>query len=156
MPEDFIDSHVKVAAVDPLDTYHSLNDLVWRGLSVAHIPSTNEPSGLLRSDGKRPDGLTLIPWKNGRCVTLDVTVTDTMVQSYLPATSGLSAERKTDTGSSRSHTLSHQLPLKLWDPSITLVSNSSLLSDLATLEGAFLKCLMTIARAPSCFSICRS
>ena len=72
--------------------------MVWRSLSVANIPATKEPSGLLRSDGKRPDGLTLIPWKNGRCVTWDVTVTDTLAQSYLPAKSGSSgaaAERKT-------------------------------------------------------------
>ena len=68
---------------------------------MAKIPATKEPSGLLRSDGKRPDGLTLIPWKNGRCVTWDITVIDTLVQFYLPATSGSSgaaaeaaAERK--------------------------------------------------------------
>jgi len=56
-----------------------------------------ELSGLFRSDGKRPDGLTLTPWKNGGCVTWDVTITDTLAQSYLPATSGSSgaaAERK--------------------------------------------------------------
>jgi len=45
-----------------------------------------EPSGLLRSDGKRPDGLSLIPWQNGRRVTWDVTVTDTVAQLYLPVT----------------------------------------------------------------------
>ena len=38
-------------------------------------------------DGKRPDGATLLPWKNGRCATWDVTVTDTMSQSYLHNTS---------------------------------------------------------------------
>jgi len=36
---------------------------------------------------KRPDGVTLIPWKDGRCSTRDVTVTDTMPKSYLPVTS---------------------------------------------------------------------
>ena len=30
-----------------------------------------------RNDGKRPDGLTLYPWKQGKCLTWDVTVTDT-------------------------------------------------------------------------------
>ena len=30
---------------------------------------------------------TLIPWKNGKCVTWDVTVTDTLAQSYLSSTS---------------------------------------------------------------------
>ena len=28
----------------------------------ARIPSTVEPTGLSRSNGKRPDGLTLVPW----------------------------------------------------------------------------------------------
>jgi len=36
---------------------------------------------------KRPDGVTLIPWKDGRCSTWDVTETDTMPKSYLPVTS---------------------------------------------------------------------
>ena len=44
------------------------------------IPAVKEPSGLLRTDGKRPDGVTLIPWKDGRCVTWDVTVVDTFGQ----------------------------------------------------------------------------
>ena len=46
-----------------------------------------EPAGLIRSDGKRPDGLTLIPWSGGRCLTWDVTVTDTLAESFLPVTS---------------------------------------------------------------------
>jgi len=71
-------------------------------LSADNIPVAKEPSGLLSSDGKRPDGLTLIPWQNGRSVTWDVTVTDTVVQSYLLVTSASSggaaevtAERET-------------------------------------------------------------
>ena len=42
--------------------HSALNDIVKRGLSAAHIPSRLEPTGLLRSDGKRPDGVTLAPW----------------------------------------------------------------------------------------------
>ena len=73
--------------------HHNLNDLVWRALGKANIPSVKEPTGLFRSDGKRPDGLsrlTLIPWKNIKCVTWDVTVTDTLAQSYLSSTSSAS------------------------------------------------------------------
>ena len=33
---------------------------------TAKIPSHLEPSGLYRADGKRPDGITLVPWKSGR------------------------------------------------------------------------------------------
>ena len=41
--------------------HSALNDIVKRGLSAAHIPSRLEPTGLLRTDGKRPDGVTLAP-----------------------------------------------------------------------------------------------
>ena len=67
--------------------HHAINDLVWRALIKADVPSVKEPVGLLRSDGKRPDGLTQIPWQGGRCLTWDVTVTDTMADSYLANTS---------------------------------------------------------------------
>ena len=53
----------------------------------ADVPSTNEPAGLLRGDGKRPDGLTLVPWQSERSLTWDVTVVDTLVNSYTPTTS---------------------------------------------------------------------
>jgi len=45
------------------------------------------PIGLLGSDGKRPDGLTQIPWQAGKCMTWDVTVTDTLAELYIQATS---------------------------------------------------------------------
>jgi len=67
--------------------HHAMNDLIWRALSKAGFPSIKEPQGLLRTDGKRPDGLTLIPWRNGRCATWDVTVADTVATSYLSLTS---------------------------------------------------------------------
>ena len=69
-------------------TRHALlNDLVHRALIKAGLPSNKEPSGLLRDDGKRPDGCTLIPWRNGKCLTWDVTAPDTLATSHLPRTS---------------------------------------------------------------------
>ena len=35
----------------------------------------------------RPDGRTLIPWKEGKCLTWDVTVADTFAATYVTATS---------------------------------------------------------------------
>jgi hypothetical protein len=67
--------------------HNHLNDLIWRALVKAHIPSTKEPVGLSRSDGKRPDGLTLVPWKSGKSAVWDVTVSDTLAASYVDATS---------------------------------------------------------------------
>jgi len=48
---------------------------------------SKEPSGLSHSDGKRPDGLTLIPWHAGRSLMWDVTVSCTTADSYLEASS---------------------------------------------------------------------
>ena len=43
------------------------------GLMTAHIPSRLEPTGLMRSDGKRPDGATMSPWKSGCILVWDGT-----------------------------------------------------------------------------------
>ena len=67
--------------------HHALNDLVWRALARANVPAVKKPAGLVRADGKRPDGLTQIPWQAGKCMTWDVTVTDTLAESYLLTTS---------------------------------------------------------------------
>ena len=42
-----------------------------------------EPVGLCRSDGKRPDGVTMVPWARGRCMTWDVTVADTLAPRHI-------------------------------------------------------------------------
>jgi len=69
----------------------------------ADILALKEPSGLLRADGKRPDGVTLLSWKQGKCVTWDVTVSDILAQSYVHemsqtpgAAAEAAAERKTN------------------------------------------------------------
>jgi len=48
--------------------HNALNDLVKRALASAEIPLCLEPTSLSRSDGKRADGLTIMPWKHGRCM----------------------------------------------------------------------------------------
>ena len=53
----------------------ALNDLIARGFASAGFPVTKEPTGLFRTDGKRPDGLTLVPWQSGKALCYDVTVT---------------------------------------------------------------------------------
>ena len=59
-----------------------MNDLIFRALVKAGVPSVKEPSGLLRSDGKRPDRVIQIPWSSGKCLAWDVTVADTLASSY--------------------------------------------------------------------------
>lgn len=63
-----------------------LNDIIRRALVSAEIPCTLEPQGLSRLDGKRPDGLTLVPWEKGRCLVWDATCVSTFAASHLPRT----------------------------------------------------------------------
>lgn len=66
------------------------NDIIHRALRSAGVPSILEPLGCMRDDGKRPDGLTLIPWKNGRAMLWDFTCIDTFAASYVSKTSQFS------------------------------------------------------------------
>jgi len=52
-------------------------------IASAGVPVTKEPDGLFRTDGKRPDGLTLIPWQSGKSLCWDVTVTCPLAESYI-------------------------------------------------------------------------
>ena len=53
-------------AIRRTDCHHEVNNLGWRALSKANVPSVKEPFNgslnLVRDDGKCPDGSTLIPW----------------------------------------------------------------------------------------------
>jgi len=44
-----------------------------------------EPTGLSRTDGQRPDGLTMITWQRGQSLAWDVTVATTLADSYIQA-----------------------------------------------------------------------
>ena len=63
------------------------NDLIKRALASGQVPAVREPPGLVRTDMKRPDGLTLFPWSNGRCLVWDFTCCDTLAKSHVAATS---------------------------------------------------------------------
>ena len=49
----------------------TVNDIICRALSSARVPSRLEPPGLFRLDGKRPDGVSVVPWKNGKLLVWD-------------------------------------------------------------------------------------
>lgn len=63
--------------------HSQINNTFARALRTAHIPVVLEPPGLSRSDGKRPDGVTQIPFERGRCLVWDGTVVDTLAPSYV-------------------------------------------------------------------------
>ena len=56
-------------------------------MGTAPIPAIREPPGLSRDDGKRPDGLTLLPWAYGPSLCWDFTCSDTLATSHIPDTS---------------------------------------------------------------------
>ena len=61
----------------------AINETIHRALSAAGVPSHLEPVGMCRDDGKRPDGATLIPWKQGKCLVWDVTCVNTIARSHV-------------------------------------------------------------------------
>ena len=73
-------------SIGRLARHHNINDIVYCVLSKTHIPCVKEPSGLIRSDGKRPDGLYLIPWHQGKCVTWYMFVINPLASSYVNST----------------------------------------------------------------------
>ena len=60
----------------------AVNDIIHRAPSSAKIPSHLEPSGLYCSDGKCPDGISVVPWKSGKLLVWDATCPDTFAPSY--------------------------------------------------------------------------
>jgi len=58
------------------------NDIIWRAFGAAWIPAVKEPSGQNRQDGKRPDGLTLIPRHGDRLLVWDVTFVSPLAALY--------------------------------------------------------------------------
>jgi hypothetical protein len=73
-----------------------INSIINRSLTSIHVNSILEPNGLSRDDGKRPDCMTLVPWIKGQPLVWDVTLVDTLADSYVLKTSevsGLAAER---------------------------------------------------------------
>lgn len=63
--------------------HNIINNTFSDAFSSAGIPNILQPPGISRVDGKRPDGMTLIPWSRGKSLLWDVTVRDTLAPSYL-------------------------------------------------------------------------
>ncbi|XP_061709915.1 uncharacterized protein LOC133519817 isoform X2 [Cydia pomonella] len=78
----------------------TLNDLIRRALCTASLPATLEPSGLSATDGKRPDGCTLVPWSLGRPLAWDATCVDTLAPSHVEGSA-----RKPGTAADQAQTL---------------------------------------------------
>ena len=69
-----------------LPCHSELNNIIWRSLKTANFPAKLEPP-VFRSDGKRADGVTLVPWSNGKMLLWDATIRDTVAPSYVHSSS---------------------------------------------------------------------
>jgi len=77
----------------------AVNDIIARAFASIGVPITKEPDGLIKGVGKRPDGLTLIPWQNGKPLAWDSTISTPLASSYVSASArsaGSSAELAAD------------------------------------------------------------
>ncbi|KAK3865192.1 hypothetical protein Pcinc_029180 [Petrolisthes cinctipes] len=61
----------------------SLNDVVYRGLAAAEITAILEPRGVDRGDSRRPDGLSIYPFRDGGMLLWDATCTNTFTATHL-------------------------------------------------------------------------
>ena len=66
--------------------HSEINEILLKAFISAGVLSTREPTGLITHNGKRPDGVTSVPWKKGRCLAWDATCPDTYAQSHINAT----------------------------------------------------------------------
>ena len=79
----------------------TLNSLMKQTLVSLDLPSMLEPRGLFQTDGKSPDGVTMIPWEMGKQLVWDVLVVDALAPSRLnqgslcnPGTTATEAEER--------------------------------------------------------------
>ena len=61
----------------------TLNSLIKQTLGSLDWPSMLEPRGLYRTNGQRPDCVTMMPWEMGQQLVWDVTVVDALAPSRL-------------------------------------------------------------------------
>jgi len=59
----------------------AVNETVRRALVSGGVPTVLEPVGVCRDDGKRPNGMSLIPWRQGLPLLWDFTCSDTLAPS---------------------------------------------------------------------------
>ena len=70
-------------SVGRFSRHSEINSIIHRSLSTINKPSILEPVGMTRSDGRRPDGMTLFPWENGKPLVWDATCVSTLAPSNL-------------------------------------------------------------------------
>lgn len=67
--------------------HNQVNDLLARAFISTGTLTTREPHSLCTNSGKRPDGVTQVPWRRGRCLAWDATCPDTFAVSHVQSSS---------------------------------------------------------------------
>ena len=65
----------------------AVNETICCALVSGGVPVVLEPVGLCCDDGKKPDGMSLIPWLRGLPLLWDFTCCDTLAPSNLSTSS---------------------------------------------------------------------
>ena len=73
-----------------ISRHSSVNDIICRALNKCNLSAIREPINISRVDGKRPDGITLVPWSHGKSLMWDATIPNTLARSYIRLSSKLS------------------------------------------------------------------
>ena len=60
-----------------------INDVIRRAIKRVQIPDAKGPVRMSRTDRKRQDGATLIPWSREKSMAWSVTVPDAFAESHL-------------------------------------------------------------------------
>ena len=69
-----------------IPTRHAaMNEIIHHSLASAKIPSSSclAPSGPSRSNGRRPDGMSMVPWTSRKLLVWDATCSDTYAPSNI-------------------------------------------------------------------------
>ena len=67
--------------------HEAVNKTICHALVSKGVPAVLEPVGVCRDDGKRLDGMTLIPWERGLSLVWGFTCSDTLAPSNFSTSS---------------------------------------------------------------------
>lgn len=70
-------------ALGEFSRHNEINENVKRALVTAGYQALREPVGLSSNSALRPDGITQIPWSNGKGLIWHVTVWDKLASTYV-------------------------------------------------------------------------
>ena len=92
-------SQLQGRTMEPIPRHAAVNETIRCALVSGGVPAVLEPVGVCRNDGKRPDGMSLIPWSRGLPLLWDFICSDTLAPSNL-STSASDASQLTNSAES--------------------------------------------------------